>query len=167
MFDQRRNHFLYGWGVQIQVRDPRSKSGGGYWWPDKKLVDLFTAQEEAAIHEVAHAWWHPRRLEGRNAAEMIVATVKLAEEPDARYERARTIANYYVYGIQGQKDDSSPTELGNGRGHSLELLLRSRGDDDVGAGLRERGRDSGAEATTGPRHDRDAILQSERAGGIN
>ncbi len=101
--------WLRDWGVQIQVRDPRSKSGGGYWWPERKLVDLFTAQEEAAIHEVAHAWWHPRRLEGRNAAEMIVATVKLSEEPDPRYERARTIANYYVYGIPSQKDTGSPT----------------------------------------------------------
>jgi hypothetical protein len=102
-------HWLRDWGVQIQVRDPRSKSGGGFWWPDKKLVDLFTAQEEAAIHEVAHAWWHPRRLEGQNAAKMIVATVKLSEESDPRYERAKTIANYYVYGIPGQKDANSST----------------------------------------------------------
>jgi len=101
--------WLRRWGVTIQVRDGRSKSGGGYWWPDKKLVDLFTAQEEAAIHEVAHAWWHPRRVEGTNAARMIVATVKLSEESDPRYERARTIAGYYVYGIPGQKDANSET----------------------------------------------------------
>lgn len=101
--------WLAEWGVTIQVRDRRSNSGGGFWWPDKKLVDLLTTQEEAAIHEVAHAWWHPRRLEGTNAARMIVATVKLSEEPDDRYERARTIANYYVYGIPGQKDPNSST----------------------------------------------------------
>jgi hypothetical protein len=101
--------WLREWGVQIEVRDPKTTSGGGYWWPEKKLVDLFTAQEEAAIHEIAHAWWHPRRLEGRNAAEMIVATVKLSEERDPRYERAAQIANYYVYGIPSQKDPNSST----------------------------------------------------------
>jgi hypothetical protein len=101
--------WLREWGVRIEVRDPKTKSGGGFWWPDKKLVDLFTAQEEAAIHEIAHAWWHPRRLEGRSAAEMIVATVKLSEERDARYARAAQIANYYVYGIPTQKDENSST----------------------------------------------------------
>ena len=101
--------WLRDWGVRIQVRDNRATGGGGYWWPDKKLVDLFTNQEEAAIHEVAHAWWHERRLLGTNAAEMIVATVKLAEETDERYARAVQIAKYYVYGIPGQSDKSSPT----------------------------------------------------------
>lgn len=101
--------WLRRWGVRIQVRDASTRSGGGFWWPDKKLVDLLTAQEEAAIHELAHAWWDPRRLEGTNAAEMIVATVKLAEETDPRYERAAQIARYYVYGIPTQRDPSSPT----------------------------------------------------------
>ena len=98
---------LRNWGVRIQVRDARANTGGGFWWPDKKLVDLFTTQEEAAIHEVAHAWWHPRRLEGTNAAEMIVATVKLSEETDPRYARAAQIAKYYVYGIREQRDPNS------------------------------------------------------------
>src|SRR5262245_2032947 len=114
--------WLRRWGVRIQVRDPRTTSGGGFWWPDRKLVDLFTAQEEAAIHEIAHAWWHPRRLEGTNAAEMIVATVKLAEERDPRYERAPQIANYYVYGIQAPRDEHSPTGGGLGQ-------LGGQGDD--------------------------------------
>lgn len=100
---------LRDWGVKIQVRDPRATGGGGFWWPDRKLVDLFTAQEEAAIHEVAHAWWHPRRLQGTNAAEMIVATVHLSEENDPRYARASQIARYYVYGIPEQKDANSET----------------------------------------------------------
>lgn len=95
--------------MRVDVRDPRSATGGGFWWPDRKLVDLFTTQAEAAIHEIAHAWWHPRRLEGQNAAEMIVATMKLSEESDSRYARAREIAGYYVYGIPSQRDDNSPT----------------------------------------------------------
>lgn len=101
--------WLQDWGVTFAVRDPRSKHGGGFWWPDQKKVDLFTAQEEAAIHEVAHAWWHERRLEDANAARLMVAVVKLTEEPDPRYARARELANYYVYGIQSQADPNSPT----------------------------------------------------------
>jgi len=101
--------WLFRWGMRVTVRDTRSASGGGYWWPDRKLVELFTTQEEAAIHEVAHAWWHSRRLEGVNAAKMIVATVRLSEETDRRFERAAQVAGYYVYGIPGQKDDASPT----------------------------------------------------------
>ena len=108
-FKPKAIDWLRDWGVRVQVRDASSRTGGGFWWPEKKLVDLFTGQEEAAIHEVAHAWWHPRRLEGTNAAEMIVATVKLSEESDPRYERAAQIARYYVYGIPGQKDQNSET----------------------------------------------------------
>ena len=101
--------WLREWGVTISVRDPGSTRGGGYWWPDGKRVDLFTAQEEAAIHEIAHAWWHPRRLEDANAARLMVAVVKLSEERDPRYARAAELAGYYVYGIPSQADPNSPT----------------------------------------------------------
>ncbi|MGH2460291.1 MAG: hypothetical protein ACRDIY_15650 [Chloroflexota bacterium] len=96
-------------GVTVKVRDSHATSGGGYWWPDRKLVDLFTAQEEAAIHELAHAWWHERRLQGRNAAELMVAVVKLSEEADPRFARAAELARQYVYGITTQRDPNSPT----------------------------------------------------------
>src|SRR5438105_4455230 len=108
-FQPKAIQALLDWGMRVDVRDPRSKSGGGFWWPDKRLVDLFTTQEEAAIHEIAHAWWHERRLEGTNAAEMIVATVKLAEERDPKYAGPSQIAKYYVYGIPTQRDQNSPT----------------------------------------------------------
>lgn len=101
--------WLKAHGVTVKVRDSRSASGGGYWWPDRKLVDLFTVQEEAAIHELAHAWWHERRLQGKNAAELMVAVVKLSEETDPRYARAAELARYYVYGIPTQRDPNSPT----------------------------------------------------------
>lgn len=101
--------WLQDYGVRVQVRDRRSTRGGGYWVPDHKLVDLFTVQEEAAIHEMAHAWWHERRLEGANAAELMVAVVKLSEEADPRYARARELAVHYVYGIQSQPDSNSET----------------------------------------------------------
>jgi hypothetical protein len=101
--------WLQQWGVRIVVRDPRGRGGGGFWWPDRKLVELFTAQEEAAIHEIAHAWWHSRRLEGTSAAGLIVAVVRLSAETDPRYARAAQLAGHYVYGIQAQPDSSSPT----------------------------------------------------------
>ena len=101
--------WLQEYGVRVEVRDPTATRGGGFWWPDKKLVDLFTRQEEAAIHELAHAWWHERRLEGTNAAELMVAVVKLTEETDTRYARAAELARHYVYGIQSQADPNSPT----------------------------------------------------------
>jgi hypothetical protein len=101
--------WLKNYGVTVKVRDGSSTRGGGYWWPERKLVELFSAQEEAAIHELAHAWWHERRLHGANAAEMMVATVKLTEESDPRYGRASELARQYVYGIPGQADKNSPT----------------------------------------------------------
>jgi hypothetical protein len=101
--------WLQDWGVKIVVRDPRGHGGGGYWWPDRKLVELFTAQVEAAIHEIAHAWWHTRRLEGTNAASLMVAVVRLSEDRDPRFERAAELARHYVYGIATQSDPSSPT----------------------------------------------------------
>jgi hypothetical protein len=39
----------------------------------------------------------------------MVAVVKLTEEPDLRYARARELAGYYVYGIPTQTDPNSPT----------------------------------------------------------
>lgn len=101
--------WLQKYGVTVKVRDPRATTGGGYWWPDRKLVELFTAQEEAAIHELAHAWWQERRLQGTNTADLMVAVVKLTEETDPRYARAAELAHHYVYGIPGQRDPNSPT----------------------------------------------------------
>ncbi len=73
-------------GVTLIIHDPDSTRGGGYWHPDKQLVELFTAQEEAAIHEIAHAWWDPRRLQDNNAAKLMVAVVKLSEERESQTE---------------------------------------------------------------------------------
>ena len=100
---------LFRWGVKVEVRDPTKTTGGGFWWPDAKKVELFTGQTEAAIHETAHAFWHRRRLEGTNAAELMVAVVKLSEERDPRYAQVTALAHHYVYGIRSQVDPNSPT----------------------------------------------------------
>ncbi len=86
--------------IGFEVEDLRSTRGGGYWYPDQNKVFLFTAQYEAAIHELAHAWWHSRG-HGREDA-LIEATIALSEETDPRYERLSRLAYGYVHGIPEQ-----------------------------------------------------------------
>jgi hypothetical protein len=86
----------------ITVKDFTSQRGGGYWYADQRLVFLFTAQMEAALHEHAHAWWefHGHRLPA--ADELIDAVIRLAHEPDPAYAATQKLAHDYVYGIPAQ-----------------------------------------------------------------
>lgn len=86
--------------IEFEVADLSSARGGGYWLPEQRKVFLFTAQYEAAIHELAHAWWHFRRL--GQEEDMIQATITLAEEPDPRYRCLRDLADGYIHGIPAQ-----------------------------------------------------------------
>ena len=86
--------------IDFEVEDLHSTRGGGFWIPDQNKVFLYTAQYEAAIHELAHAWWHDRRVGQEDA--MIEITIKLAEEQDPRYERMAKLAYGYVHGIREQ-----------------------------------------------------------------
>jgi hypothetical protein len=86
----------------IAVRDLHSTSGGGYWDPGRQLVFLNTAQDEAALHEHAHVWWHERRLLPGQAGSMIDAVVRFSEDGDPRYAQAHKLAYDYVHGIPAQ-----------------------------------------------------------------
>jgi hypothetical protein len=86
--------------IHFKVQDLATTRGGGYWDPSRDLVFLYTAQYEAAIHELAHAWWHPRRI-GQEEA-MMQATIRLSEESDPRYRRTQQLAYGYIYGIPEQ-----------------------------------------------------------------
>lgn len=86
--------------IGFEVQDLTSTRGGGYWIPDQNKVFLFTAQYEAAIHELAHAWWHYRRA--GNEERLIAATARLSEETDPRYTRLAGLAHGYVHGIPAQ-----------------------------------------------------------------
>jgi hypothetical protein len=86
--------------INFEVQDLQSTRGGGYWIPDQNKVQLFTAQYEAAIHELAHAWWHTRRI-GREEA-MMLTTTQLSEERDPRYRRMQQLAYGYIHGIPEQ-----------------------------------------------------------------
>jgi hypothetical protein len=95
---ERAWEWLQYYGVKVAVKNPHSTRGGGLWWPDKKLVELETAQEEAAIHEIAHAWWHELRKD-ENVRRAFSAMVKrLSEEQDPRYRRAQELAYVYEHG---------------------------------------------------------------------
>lgn len=94
-----------GWlraNVRVEVIDLRSTAGGGGWFPDRTLVRLHTAQYEAAIHELAHALWHERRWDRTIRDGLVAAVQRLAEDGDPRWERVRTLARHYVYGIAEQ-----------------------------------------------------------------
>jgi hypothetical protein len=87
-------------GIDFEVQDLTSIRGGGFWIPEQNKVFLYTAQYEAAVHELAHAWWHERRT-GQEEA-LMQATIALAEETDPRYQRMRDLAYGYIHGIPAQ-----------------------------------------------------------------
>ncbi len=86
--------------ITFEVENLDSVSGGGFWYPDRYAVFLYTAQYEAAIHELAHAWWEERRPRLKDA--LIEATVMLSEETDPRYQRMQRLTYGYIHGIAEQ-----------------------------------------------------------------
>jgi len=88
--------------IHVQVDDPTSVAGGGGWYPDQRLVRLNTAQYEAAIHELAHAYWHEQRKDRGVRDGLTAAVRRLAEDDDPRWQRVHTIAGHYVFGIPTQ-----------------------------------------------------------------
>jgi hypothetical protein len=95
--------------LRLEAGDLSAEWGGGFWWGDQRLVQVRGAQDEAALHELAHAYWHDAREVGRIARELMDAVVQLAAEPDPQYAHAKTLAHHYVNGIPTQPDESSPT----------------------------------------------------------
>lgn len=95
--------------LRLEAGDLSAPHGGGFWWAEQGLVQVRGAQDEAAIHELAHAFWEPRRTEGTNARDLMDAVVRLSSERDQRYATTRQLADYYVNGIKTQPDPSSPT----------------------------------------------------------
>jgi len=88
--------------IRVEVLDFDSLSGGGGWYPDRRLVRLNTAQYEAAIHELAHAWWHDRRQNRAIRDGLIEAVRRLEGDDDPRWARVRTLAGHYLHGIADQ-----------------------------------------------------------------
>jgi hypothetical protein len=86
--------------IKLRVDDLSTERGGGYWAPDRREVRLFSAQHEAAVHELSHAWWQDRRDALKD--EMIEAVVRLSAEADQRYSDLARLAHGYVHGIPEQ-----------------------------------------------------------------
>jgi len=86
--------------ITFEVENLESTNGGGFWYPDRYAVFLYTAQYEAAIHELAHAWWEERRPRLKDA--LIEATIRLSEETDPRYQRMQQLTYGYIHGIAEQ-----------------------------------------------------------------
>ncbi len=86
--------------ITFEVENLKSTQGGGFWYPDRDTVFLYTAQYEAAIHELAHAWWEERRPRLKDA--LIEATIALSNESDPRYERMQRLTYGYIHGIPEQ-----------------------------------------------------------------
>ncbi|MFI5268473.1 MAG: hypothetical protein ACHQ7M_13965, partial [Chloroflexota bacterium] len=86
--------------VTFEVEDLNTTRGGGWWQPAEDKVFLYTAQYEAAIHELAHAWWHYRRIGVED--EFMSVVQRLADEPEPRWARMQQLASGYIYGIPEQ-----------------------------------------------------------------
>ncbi len=85
--------------IGFQVQDFTSTTGGGGWYPHERTVRLNTAQYEAAIHELAHAWWHDRRQAHKDA--LVAAVQRLDGEADD-FPAVGRLARDYIHGIATQ-----------------------------------------------------------------
>ena len=93
--------------LRLEVGTLDEPMGGGYWFGDRGLVMVRGTQDEAAVHELAHAWWERQRGLQRDALMDVLR--ELGARPTAGYPRIAELANVYCNGIKSQKDDSSPT----------------------------------------------------------
>jgi hypothetical protein len=93
--------------LRLEIGTLDEPMGGGYWFGDRKLVLLRGNQDEAAVHELAHAFWD-RQRDGRRDDLMSVLR-DLGDRPPAGYPRIAELANVYCHGIKTQADSNSPT----------------------------------------------------------
>lgn len=93
--------------LRIEMGTTSESLGGGFWFGDRALVLLRGAQDEAAIHELAHAWWERQRPLRRDA--LMAALRRLGNQPLKTYPRVSELARVYCHGIRTQPDPSSPT----------------------------------------------------------
>jgi len=93
--------------LRLEVGTLDEPMGGGYWFGDRKLVMVRGTQDEAAVHELAHAWWESRRTRQRDALMEVLR--QLGTHPPQGFPRIAELANVYCHGIPSQKDENSPT----------------------------------------------------------
>ena len=93
--------------LRLEVGTLDEPMGGGYWFGDRGLVMVRGTQDEAAVHELAHAWWERQRTTHRDDLMRLLSD--LGKNPPKDYARIGELARVYCEGIKTQKDPSSPT----------------------------------------------------------
>jgi len=93
--------------LRLEVGTLDEPLGGGYWISEERLVLLRGAQDEAAVHELAHAWWEQHRVEQRD--ELMSVLRQLGSRCPSGYDRVAELAGVYCNGIPSQVDTNSPT----------------------------------------------------------
>ena len=94
--------------LRLEVGTLDEPMGGGYWFGDRNLVMLRGTQDEAAVHELAHAWWERERRDQRD--ELMDVLRQLGDRRRrSDFPRIAELANVYCHGIPTQVDPSSPT----------------------------------------------------------
>ena len=97
--------------VPFAVKNLAEPVGGGGWYgPDGRRIVLEGIQDEAAVHELAHAWadlagFYQERAAGGPPWPTLhrpfrAAVKRAADEPDPRYGRVQFLAHQYEYGDQ-------------------------------------------------------------------
>ena len=102
-----RDAVAYFRTLRLEVGTLDEPMGGGYWFGDRNLVLLRGNQEEAAIHELAHAFWERRRTRERDRLMSVLRELGSQHQPD--YPAIGDLARVYTHGIPTQPDPSSPT----------------------------------------------------------
>lgn len=98
--------------LRLEVGTLDEPMGGGYWFGDRNLVLLRGNQEEAALHELAHAFWERQR--GGRRDDLMRVLQDLAASPTRGFDRASELARVYVHGVPSQSDPTSPTGFWRG-----------------------------------------------------
>ena len=93
--------------LRLEVGTLDEPMGGGYWFGDRGLVMLRGTQEEAAVHELAHAWWEQRRASERD--DLMGVLRSLGAHCPSSFPRIAELAGVYCHGITTQVDSNSPT----------------------------------------------------------
>ena len=93
--------------LRLEIGTLDEEMGGGYWFGDRGLVMLRGNQAEAAVHELAHAWWEQSRVTDRDGLMSVLRT--LGSACPSGYPRIAELAHVYCDGIKTQTDPNSPT----------------------------------------------------------
>lgn len=122
----------------IEVKNLQSDAcGGGGWRPWDKTIELNCSQDEGALHELSHVWWHSLRLKepqlkkglARDAVRL--ADLSVSQFPD--YKNAIEFAKVYVYGGDGWKGMYCNNDLCVEDVHNIKDEEFGLDDDETGA----------------------------------